>query len=298
MKINNRIYTAALFGAAIIWGSSFFVVKDAVDVFPPNILLGFRFTIGALLLGLIFFKNLKKANLDCLWRGAILGACLYAGYTFQTIGITGTTPGKNAFLSAIYCIIVPFLYWFVGQSKPDRYNVFSAFVGLIGIGFVSLAGGFSVGWGDGLTLIGGVFFAVHMVFVAKFSQGRDVILLTIFQFCFAAVLSWIAGLGTESFPPYSSWTSGSVGGVLFLAVFATAIAILLQNVGQKHIHPAAASLILSLESVFGVLFSVIFYGEKLTPRLVLGFALIFVAIVVSETKLSFLRKTPVWENEG
>lgn len=295
---SNKIYTSALFGAAIIWGSSFFIVKDAVDVFPPNILLAIRFTIGAILLSLIFFKSLKSTNREYVWKGAVLGTCLYIAYTFQTVGITDTTPGKNAFLTAIYCILVPFLYWLIGQSRPDKYNLFSAFVCLGGIGLVSLSGGLSMGWGDGLTLIGGIFFAIHMVLVARFSQGKDVILLTIFQFCFAALLSWAAGFLVESFPPYSSWTLASAGGLLFLAVFATAGALLLQNVGQKHIHPAAASLILSLESVFGVLFSVAFYGEKLTLRLVLGFALIFVAIVVSETKLSFLRKQPVAENEG
>ena len=291
MKINRKFwYTSALFGAAIIWGSSFFVVKNAVDVFPPNILLGFRFTIGALLLAIFFFKNLKASDSGHVWRGAVLGLCLYLGYTFQTIGITDTTPGKNAFLTAIYCIIVPFLYWFVDHSKPDRYNLSAALLCLAGIGMVSLAGDFTVGFGDGMTLIGGVFYAIHMVCVAKFSKGKDVILLTIYQFGFAAVFSWVVGLIAEPFPSYTSWSWGSICGLLYLAVFATAVALLLQNIGQKHTHPAAAALILSLESVFGVLFSVVFYGEELTVRLLIGFILIFIAIVVSETKLSFLHR--------
>ena len=127
-----------------------------------------------------------------------------------------------------------------------------------------------------------------MVAVAKLGRDRDPILITILQFGYAAIFAWIVGFATESLP--AVWTFDSVLGLLFLAFFATAVALLLQNVGQKYTHPSAAAIILSLESVFGVLFSVIFYGEALTPKLIIGFVLIFIAIIVSETKLSFLRK--------
>jgi drug/metabolite transporter (DMT)-like permease len=108
------------------------------------------------------------------------------------------------------------------------------------------------------------------------------------QFGFAAIFSWILGLSMESLPTQLS--INSVGGLLYLAVFATAIALLFQNVGQKHTHPSAAAIILSLESVFGVLFSVIFYSEQLTIRLIFGFILIFIAVIISETKLTFLMR--------
>jgi drug/metabolite transporter (DMT)-like permease len=276
----------ALFGATLIWGSSFLVVKNSMDFIQPHMLLAFRFTIACLLLCLVFYKRLRKLNKDYFIKGAILGTFLFSAYSFQTIGITDTTPGKNAFLTAIYCVLVPFLFWLVDKKKPDRYNISAAFIGIIGIGLVSLDGDLSIGRGDALTLIGGVMYAGHIVAVAKLSDKRDPILLTIVQFGYAAVYSWCIGLLHEEFP--TQWTMNSAAELMYLAVFATAIALLFQIVGQKYTHPAPAAIIMSLESVFGVLFSVVFYHEVITARLFIGFSFIFIAVILSETKLSFL----------
>ncbi len=278
----------ALFGATLIWGSSFLIVKNSMDVMQPHMLLAFRFTIAGILLCLIFHKRFRKLNKDYFIKGGILGTFLFLGYSLQTIGITDTTPGKNAFLTAIYCVLVPFFFWAVDKKKPDKYNIIAAFVSIIGIGMVSLNGDLGIRMGDAFTLISGVVFAIHIVALAKFSGDKDPILLTILQFGYAAVYSWIIGLSFEEIP--TAWTAASLSGMLYLAVFATAIALLCQNIGQKYTHPAPAAIIMSLESVFGVLFSVIFYHEIITPRLFLGFALIFIAVILSETKLSFLLK--------
>lgn len=264
-------------------------MKNTVDVFTPYILLGFRFTIACILLSVIFWKKIKEINFDYIWKSAIIGLFLFLAYSSQTIGLTETTPGKNAFLTAIYCVFVPFLFWLVDKSRPDIYNFSAAIVCIAGIGMVSLTGDFTIGYGDAFTLIGGLLYAAHMVAVAKFAKGKDPIIITILQFGFAAIFSWILGFSFEAFP--TQWSIESVCGLLYLAIFATAIALLFQNIGQKHTHPSAAAIILSLESVFGVLFSVIFYKEQLTSRLILGFILIFVAVMISETKLSFLKGT-------
>jgi len=278
----------ALFTATIIWGASFLIVKNSMDVMGPHTLLGFRFTIAGILLGIIFHKRLKSLNRDYFIKGAILGVLLFLGYSLQTIGITDTTPGKNAFLTTIYCILVPFFYWLVDKKKPDAYNFTAAIITIAGIGLVSLNGNFTIRMGDALTLAGGALYAIHMVFIAKFTQGRDPVLLTILQFGYASIISWTVAFLTEDMP--AKLNGDSLLGLFYLAVFATAIALLLQNIGQKYTNPAAASIILSLESVFGVLFSVVFYHEKVTVKLFFGFLLIFLSIIISETKLSFLRK--------
>ena len=289
MKMTKTVGAkAALFGAALIWGSSFLVVKNSMSVIQPHMLLAFRFTIGCVLLSIIFHKRLRLLNKDYFIKGGILGAFLFLAYSLQTIGIIDTTPGKNAFLTAIYCVLVPFFYWAVDKKRPDKYNITAGIITMLGIGLVSMNGSFSIGIGDTLTLIGGVLFAVHMVAVAKFSKDKDPILLTILQFGFAAIISWIVALIFEDMP--TQWSYQTITGLLYLAVFATAVALLLQNVGQKYTNPAPAAIILSLESVFGVLFSVVLYGEQITPRLFIGFMLIFISIIISETKLSFLSK--------
>lgn len=278
----------ALFGASVIWGSSFLVVKNSMDFMRPHTLLAFRFTIGSILLCLLFAKRLKKINKDYIIKGGIMGIFLFIAYSLQTIGITDTTPGKNAFLTAVYCVIVPYLYWIIEKIRPDRYNIMAAILCLTGIGLVSLDGEFKIRFGDAFTLISGFFYAAHMVVLSKLTQNKDPVLLTIVQFGYTAVISWVVALLTEDIP--KSLSGSEICGLLYLAVFATAVALLLQTVGQKYTKPAPASIILSLEAVFGVIFSVIFYGEEVTPKLLLGFLLIFLSIITSETKWSFLKK--------
>lgn len=264
------------------------MVKNVVDELPPYFLLAIRFTGGAAILGAIFYKKLKLINWDYIWRGALIGLFLFLAYATQTFGITDTTPGKNAFLTSVYCVLVPFLFWIIGKSKPDIYNVLAALLCVAGIGLVSLTNGFTIRFGDLFTLIGGFFYAAHMVSIATAGKGKDPILLTILQFAASAVLSWIAGLLFETMPP--SLPVSSVLELIYLTVFATSLCLLLQNVGQKHTDPSSAAILLSLESVFGVLFSILFFGEQLTKRVLAGFILIFFAVILSETKLEFLKR--------
>ena len=297
--VSNRKAKVALFGASLIWGSSFLVVKNSVDTITPHVLLLIRFSVGGLLLCLIFFHRLRELNCDYFIKGSLLGLLLFLGYSLQTIGITDTTPGKNAFLSAIYCVLVPFIYWAVDRKKPDSYNFLAALVGITGIGFVSLNGDLKIRMGDAFTLAGGIFYAAHMVALAKLSRDKDPVLLTIMQFGYGSIFSLIIALLFEEAP--AKLTTDTILGLAFLAVFATAGAILLQNIGQKYTSPTSASIILSLESVFGVLFSVLFYHEEITLRIFIGFVLIFVAVIISETKLSFLKrkqKSAVVSNEA
>jgi len=278
----------ALFGASVIWGSSFLVVKKSMDSMQPHTLLALRFTIGSILLCIIFMNRLKNLNKEYFLKGGIIGVFLFIAYSLQTIGITDTTPGKNAFLTAIYCVIVPYLYWIIEKNKPDIYNIFAGILCLTGIGFVSLNNDFKIRFGDTFTLISGFFYAAHMVALSKLTKDKDPVLLTIVQFGYTAIFSWIIALLFEDIP--RSWKQNVIFEVLYLAVFATAVALLLQTIGQKYTKPAPASIILSLEAVFGVLFSVIFYEEEVTFKLMIGFLLIFISVITSESKWDFLKK--------
>lgn len=289
MKNKGLMAKLALLLATLIWGTSFVVVKDAVDIIPTAYLLAVRFSVACIVLALIFFKKLKKINREYLLHGLIIGTCLFLAYYIQTLGIEDTTPGKNAFITAAYCVMVPFMFWFINRKRPDKYNIIAAVLCLAGIGFVSLTADLTVGKGDALTLVAAVFYALHMVFIAMFSKDKDPTVLTILQFAVTAVFSWIASFMVK--PIAFEITTSLATSVLYLALFATAACLLLQNVGQKYTNPSEAAIILSLESVFGVLFSILLYGEKITPQIGVGFVLIFVAIIISETKLSFIKKS-------
>ncbi len=278
-----------LFTAALIWGTSFFIMKNTLDVVPVFSLLAVRFTTGAVLLSLICWKKWKDFTPDYLWRGAIIGGFLFLAYTVQTFGLSLTTPSKNAFLTSVYCVMVPFLTWAVMKRRPDRWNILAALLCVTGVGLVSLNDSLSINTGDLLTLACAVFYASHIVAVEKVSQGKDIYLLTTFQFAFAALYAWVGAARREDFPLRAIADPAVFLPLAYLCVLCTTVCLLFQNVGQIWSDPASASVILSLESVFGVLFSVIFYGDPVTFRLLAGFALIFVAVVCSETKFSFLR---------
>ena len=279
----------ALLLATLIWGSSFIIMKDALDDITTYYLLAIRFTGAFVLLGIVFWKKWKHINKEVIIAGFIMGTALIAAYAFQTFGLMDTTPGKNAFLTAGYCILVPFLFWGVAGTRPDKFNVIAAVLCIVGIGLVALDDNLSVGRGDLLTLVCCVFYALHIVVSAKFTRTMDVMLLTIGQFFFAAMWSWVLAFLFEP-PLIISEMSTEIWMVLgYLCVFATAGALGLQTFGLKYTSPSAGALILSLESVFGVIFSIMVGAEEVTARLLIGFAVIFFAIVVSETKLEFLQ---------
>ncbi len=290
-RLMRRLAKPMLFAAALIWGSSFFIMKDTLDVVPVASLLAIRFTAAALLLAVLFASRWKKLTPDYLWRGAVIGAFLFAAYYVQTQGLARTTPSKNAFLTAIYCVLVPFLHWLTAGRRPDRWNVLAALLCVTGVGLVSLSGeGLTeLNAGDLLTLCAACLFAAHIVAVDRLAPGKDVFLLTVFQFAFAALYAWIGSLWRETMPWDRLAEPRLWLPLAYLCVMATTAALLFQNVGQIWSDPASASLILSLESVFGVVCSVIFYGDEFTFAMLCGFACIFAAIVCSETKFAFLR---------
>lgn len=276
--------------ATLIWGSTFFMIKDAVDDVDPMFMLAFRFTLAAAVLAVVFWRRWKDVDWAYVWQGGVLGLLLGAAYIIQLFGLMGTTPGKNAFFTAVYCVIVPFLYWAVDRKRPTRWNVLAALLSVTGIGLVSWDGGLSLALGDVLTLTAGFFLACHIIAVAKFAGGRDIFLLTIIQFAMVALMCWVGTAITRGVPvgglPASAWWV-----LLYLAIGSTAVALLFQNVGQKYTEPASAALLLSLEAPFGVLFSVLFGAERPTPLMYLGFCVIFLAMVCSETQFKFLRRS-------
>ncbi len=295
MKNNSSQLFAklALVAATLIWGSSFIIVEDVVDGFPTFALLAIRFIFAAVLLGAVFFKRFKKFDLSYLGTGMIFGMLLFIAYAFQTFGIAfpENTPGKNAFLTAVYCVIVPFLVWLFDKKRPDIFNFIAAFVCIVGIGFVSLTEDFTVGMGDALTLVGGLFYAFHIIAVSKLSKGKDIFLLTVFQFASAGALALLSTviMDVDSLKNVTVSTS-LILSIAYLSVCCTAIALLFQNIGQKLTDASTASILLSLESVFGIVFSLIMGRETLDLQKIIGFILIFSAVIISETKLEFLFK--------
>jgi len=291
-KQYTRLASPLIVVATIVWGSSFVVMKDSVDVLPPMWLLSIRFTLAGVLLGLLCWKRWRLLDRGYLLGGAMTGFFLCAAYVFQTFGLSYTTPGKNAFFTAVYCVVVPFLNWVVAKKRPDRYNVAAALLCLTGVGLVSITGSDASAFnlGDVLTLMGGLFFAAHILAVDHFAGGRDIFLLTALQFLFFALFSWAGVAVTRPALDLSVFDGPLVLRLAYLVVIVSCGALLFQNIGQKYTPPAKAAVLLALEAPFGVIFSVALAGERPTALAVLGFGMIFLAVVCSETKFAFLHR--------
>lgn len=293
VKIFSRL---ALFSATLLWGSTFVAVSSTNDFFKPNFLLACRFLPACLILCAVFFKRLKKLDKRYLKAGMFLGFIMFAGYSLQAIAITtaGGLPGRSSFLVATYCVIVPFVNALILKKKPDKFNLFAAFLCFTGILTISmpdliLENSSGINWGDVFSLISSFIFAVYIVFLPKLMEDLDTALITIVQFAFAGSYALIFSLLFED-NSGTIWNSQSIFTLAYLTVLCTALCVLLQAVGQKNTPPTTAALIFSLESVFSIFLSIIVTDEKFTPTLALGCSCIFISIIISETKLSFLTE--------
>lgn len=279
----------ALFGTAIIWGTSFVILKSAINTMSTLWVLAIRFIISALIMLAIAGKRLKKMDRRTLKGSILMGLCLAVAYIVQTYGLLFTTPGKNAFLTATYCVLVPFMAWGIYKRKPGSGNIIAAVLCVTGIGFVSLSSGFdSVNIGDVLTLICGVFYSFQIIMMEHYIDGGDSLSISAVQFAAAAVLCLAGALIFEPVPkniPQEAYFS-----LAYLSIMCTAVCFFLQAWGMKYTPSSTAAVIMTLEAVFGVIFSLILGQEQLTGRLCLGFVLIFISVLLNETGDELLKR--------
>lgn len=272
---------------AIIWGSGFVASAVSLEHFTPYQILAIRFLIGIILLSIVFFKKLKNIKKSTIIKGAIIGVFLYLAFALQTVGLVYTTPSKNAFITAVNVVIVPFIAFFIFKRKMDKFELFGALLAIVGIGVLSLKLSGGVNFGDFLTLLCAVAFAFHIIYTAKFVKNEDPVLLTVVQMAAATVLGFIVVL----FKGETNFVSNfeGVSAVLYLGIISTTIAFLLQTVAQKYTTETKAAIILSTEAFWGMVFSIIILSEVLTGKMVIGATLILAAIIISETKLVFFK---------
>ena len=267
---------------ALIWGCAFAVVKNALDSFPPGAIIAMRYLIAAAITGILFRRHLKELTRGDVARGALVGLLLFGAYIVQTTGLQYTTAGKNAFLTTVYVLLVPFGCALLFHQKLQKSNLIAAVMMLVGIGLLSLDGqGGGLNPGDILTLICGFLFAGHIIAVEQCQKKTNTYALIVLQFAFCALYAGLYNRIFERGMPLA-FTPGSIGGLLYIAVFSTTIGMSLQNIGQSMAPASHAVILLSLESVFGVLFSCLLLGEKVTLQMGVGFAIIFAALLVSE----------------
>ena len=294
-KTTSFLASFGLVLTAAIWGFAFVVVKDSLDYIGAVYMIAIRYSMAALVMALIFIKKWRQLDLRYIRHGLLTGIFLFTAYTTQTIGCDYTTAGKNAFLTTVYVILIPLISWALYKKRPGWYVFVAAILSMTGIGLLALGTGDTAGLnkGDALTLVCGLFYALHIIWTAKYNeQGDDTLFLTLLQFVFCSVLGWIfAPLYDGAFPLAAVQNPRVIGSMLYLGLLSTMLCFSLQNIGLKYVQSSLASLFLSFESVFGVLFSTLFLHEKLTLRMGIGCILIFIAVVLAETRFQFRTKS-------
>lgn len=289
MKKSLQFELLLLF-TAFIWGVGFPATKIAVNSgFQTFTILSGRFVIASVLLAIGFRSHLKRIDLKHIRYGIYGGLLLFLGFVFQTYGIMYTTPSKNAFITQMMVILVPFIFWMVYRKRPDKYAFIGAFIALIGALVLtydsSLGGGLNRG--DILTFGCALMVATHIITSSHLAkkEGTDLIAFTLVQFFVAAILSLVLAFMIEDVPRVTliDWWP-----LVFMGVLNTAFGFTIQTFAHKYSTPTKSSIIVSTEAVFASIASVLMVGELVTVQMVLGGLLVFIAVITVETKWRFL----------
>lgn len=289
MRLTPLLGQIMLLDCAMLWGGSYPTAKVAMTAIPVQWLMACRELTAAIVMLLLFHKHIipfltKRIVVPML----AIGATYYFTMLLQMKGLTMIAPGRSSFLTASYCVIIPFTSWILLRQKPTQRNIIAAIICMLGVGFISLdsgLGGLSFSFGDMLTLTCAVIFSFNLVLIGKWAKDFDPIALTFVMFSFSGSAFLIGALFTEP-GPNRAWLQPSVFLCLvYLFFLATMLAQVMQNVGLKVVEPSQASIIMCTEGAFAVLFSVLFYGEELSLTTIIGFVLVFAAMVFSQLRL-------------
>ncbi len=286
--MKQYIADGMLLTTAIVWGSGFVVTAIALEYLTAYQVMAGRFLLASIILTVIFGYKLKKATKSVVWKGVLLGTILYIAFALQTVGLQYTTPSKNAFLTAVNVIVVPLIAYAVYKRRIDGYEIMGSIIAIVGIGCLSLQGSLTMNIGDALSLACAVAFAFDIFCTNLFVQKEDAIALTIIQFITASAIGILVVVSQGDIP--ASLEKEAIYSLIYLGIFSTTIAYLFQNVANQYTSATKAAIILSTESFFGMVLSVIFLHEVLTSRMVIGAVLILLAILIAEVKPAYPKK--------
>lgn len=279
-----------LLTVTVIWGGGFAASDMALETLTPFQIMTIRFLIAAIIMTLLGAKQIRTISKEEIRCGFWLGVALFGGFALQIIGLKYTTPSKNAFLTATNVVIVPFIALVIYRKKIEVRSLVGAALAVIGAGVLSLQSDLSIGIGDGLTLLCAVCFALQIFLTGEYVGKIRPTVLNFLQMTTACVLS-VIGLvcsGGSGFHP----SRKSMLAVLYLGIVSTTITYLLQTVSQKYVDETKSAIILSMEAVFGTIFSVVLLHEAVTKRMLVGSALILAAVLISEISFTGKEKSP------
>jgi drug/metabolite transporter (DMT)-like permease len=270
--------TVALLGVTASWGSTFFLIKIVLEELPVLDFLAVRFAIATAALLVIFPRAVGRLSASALRSGVVLGLLYGVAQILQTAGLAHTPASVSGFITGMYVVCTPLLAAPLLKHRIGAMTWFAVLLSLAGLAVLSLRG-LSVGYGEALTLVAAVLYALHIVGLGAWSKPADAIGLTIVQLAVITAVCVVAsapdGVTLPGTP--SAWWS-----VVYMAVVAAALALALQTWAQAHLPPTRAAIIMTMEPVFAAAFAVALGGEDPTSRMLLGGAMVVTAMLLVE----------------
>lgn len=269
-----RLTPLALLSVAAMWGASFVLMKDVIRRQEVNSFLFSRFIVAILAMIIINPGVIKYFSKDLLLKGFYAGCFLAAGYIFQTLGLARTTAAVTGFLTGLYVIFTPLIAAVLLRHKITVRTWLIVLIATIGLGFLSI-NGWAIGYGESLVLLSAIAYSAHFVALGQWSAGRDAYALTVVQLATCALVTG----GLSLLQGYQAPPDGEVWAVvIFTAVFATALAFVVQTWSQARMAPTRVAVILTTEMLFAAAFAIWFGGEHLTLQISIGGLLVMIAM--------------------
>jgi drug/metabolite transporter (DMT)-like permease len=288
-KSSPAVARIALVAICAVWGGTFLIVQNAINRMPVLDFLAFRFSIAAVVMILLRPKCLRGMTRQGLFRGIGLGVVLGLGYIAQTYGLMYASATVSGFITGMYVVLTPLVLWLILRQKINRSTLFAVALATLGLALLSLHG-WSVGLGEMLTLACALFYALHIVGLGVWSPEYEPYGFSFIQVAVVALITLVAASpGGITLPPDASvW-----GIVAVTAIFATALAFLIQTWTQSLVSATSAAVTMTMEPVFAGLFGVLLGGNLLTPQIIIGAVSVLAAMLIvsarSSSKISRLE---------
>ncbi len=276
-----------LFYAAAIWGSTFFIVKGALTGIDPIIMVGYRFTLAGVVM-LMFLIATKRNLFQDIWKGLYLSVILFLLYATQTVGLGITTASNSGFITGLFVAFIPLFLYPIVKRVPTPMEIVASVVALAGL-WILTGGMTKVNTGDLLTLVAAMTYALHVLYSDKYMKRNiDPYIISCQQFLAVGAISLIYGaifgLPFEITTVEAGWV------VVFLALFPSLSAFVIQMLAQKITQPIKVSLIFALEPVFAAIFAWTIGGEEFVMRGAIGGSFIFLALIISGIRVPSRRQ--------
>ncbi len=268
----------ALLATTACWGSTFFLIKDLLDRVPTLDFLAVRFAIASVVLLVIFPKALGRLSAESRRHALVLGGLYGVAQILQTAGLAHTAASVSGFITGMYVVFTPLLAAVLLRSRITPMTWLAVALATAGLGVLTLQG-FSVGYGEAITLLAALLYALHIVGLGAWSRPGEAVGMSIVQIMVITVVCFIATVPDGIVLPSTGrdWLS-----VIYMAVFAGALALVAQTWAQAHLPPTRTAIIMSMEPVFAAFFAVLLGSESLTGRLLIGGMMVFGAMLVIE----------------